>query len=431
VSAGVFWTNAAGNQAQRHWAGPWQDSDGDKWLNFSGTDEGNDVSVGAGQTVVAILKWDDPFGASCNDYDLYLKRSKGTNAASSTGLQSCSQDPVEVLSYVSPGSSTYSLWIRRVNAEGTAHSHVYTFYQNLQYQAAAGSLVEPADDPSVLTSGAVPWSSPDTVEYFSSRGPTDDGRIKPDLVGPDGVSNATYGSFFGTSASSPHAAGAAALVLQAHPGWTPAQVGSFLEARAVDLGDPGPDNVFGTGRLHLGQPEAATTATPTPTSTPTATATPTFSPTATATPVPDSDGDGCTDPQEKIMGFDPLNHWDFYDVPLPARADPMPNGAKNRAVGIDDILGVLFYAFAEPTGVCGDNPSASGVDFDCDKGSDTNGDTVADIAPDGVADGLEYDRSPSAEPNPPWNTGAPSNVVDITDILAVLSQFGLDCTGVP
>ena len=431
VSAGVFWANAAGNQAQRHWAGAWQNSDGDTWLNFSGIDEGNDISVGAGQTVVAILKWDDPFGGSCNDYDLYLKRSYGTTAASSSNPQTCQQDPVEVLSYTAPklfGSGTYSLEIQRVSADGLASFHLYTFYHSLQYQVAAGSLVEPADNPSVLAVGAVPWSSPNTIESFSSQGPTEDGRIKPDLAGPDGVSNATYGSFYGTSAASPHAAGAAALVLQANPGWTPAQVASFLEGRAVDLGAAGPDNVYGAGRLDLGATEPTPTPTPTPTATATATPTSTLTPTATATPTstpnPDTDGDGCTDSQEETMGFDPLDPWDFYDAPVPANADPTPNGPRNRKVDMGDVLAVLLYAFVHEGGP----PNGDGVAYDSQKDGDWNQDTVVD-ASDRV--GLRYDRSPGSEPNPPWNAGPPNGVIDMADVLAALAQFGLDCSGAP
>jgi hypothetical protein len=119
---------------------------------------------------------------------------------------------------------------------------------------AAGSLLIPADNPDAITVGAVPWSSPDTIEPFSSQGPTDDGRTKPDLVGPDRVSGATYGpsGFAGTSAASPHVAGAATLVKYAFPADTPAQVKGFLEGRAVPLGAPGKDNIYGSGRLSLG-----------------------------------------------------------------------------------------------------------------------------------------------------------------------------------
>jgi hypothetical protein len=136
----------------------------------------------------------------------------------------------------------------------------------------------------------------------------------------------------------------------------------------------------------------------------------------------DGDGDGL------------LNAYECYTGPLAGDLDhdPMPNGVRNRLVDIADTLAVLLYAFAEPSGLCGDNLNVNGVDYDCDKGIDTNGDTVADIPPDGVADGLDYDRTASAAPNPPWDAGASNGVVDIADVLATLAQaFVVDCSGPP
>lgn len=155
----------------------------------------------------------------------------------------------------------------------------------------------------------------------------------------------------------------------------------------------------------------------------------------------DTDGDGCVD-EEELPGalspkpgstgsYDPLDYWDFYDVPVPAVADPTPNGPKNRAVAMDDVMAVLFYTGTSATEACGDNPNTNGVDYDCDKGMDTDGDTVADIPPDGVPDGRDYDRSPSAEPNPPWDVGPPNDVIAMDDVLAVLAQSGLSCADPP
>jgi hypothetical protein len=45
--------------------------------------------------------------------------------------------------------------------------------------------------------------------------------------------------------------------------------------------------------------------------------------------------------------------------------------------------------------------------------------------------GLKYDRSPSAEPNPPWEAGPPDGAITMADVLAVLAQAGLACTGEP
>jgi len=69
-----------------------------------------------------------------------------------------------------------------------------------------------------MTVGATYWQN-DKLEDFSSRGPTNDGRIKPDVTSPDGVSTWIYypGFFTGTSASTPHTAGAAALLLSLGP----------------------------------------------------------------------------------------------------------------------------------------------------------------------------------------------------------------------
>lgn len=55
--------------------------------------------------------------------------------------------------------------------------------------------------------------------------------------------------FFGTSAAAPHIAAVAALLLQANLELSPAQIKATLQGTAVDLGVPGPDNIFGAGRV--------------------------------------------------------------------------------------------------------------------------------------------------------------------------------------
>ena len=105
-----------------------------------------------------------------------------------------------------------------------------------------------------LSVGAV--DKTDQIAPFSSRGPIpgDDGWLKPDLVAPgvDIVSTylgGTYASGDGTSMAAPHGAGAAALVKQLHPGWTPEMIQAGLMNTAVDLGL----NVHtqGAGRLQV------------------------------------------------------------------------------------------------------------------------------------------------------------------------------------
>ncbi len=258
-AAGILWSQSMGNSAQRHWQGDFNDPELDEWHNFSGTDISNAISVNDEDTIIAVLKWDDTWGASANDYDLYLIDNTSTIVWESTDTQDGNANPTEGFSYTANYTGTYHIAIHRYNATEIVNFHLYTYYDNLQYQVASSSFAVPADSPNAMAVGAVDYSTPSTLESFSSRGPTKDGRIKPDLVAPDGVSNATYGYFYGTSASAPHVAGAAALVKELYPSYTPAQIQAFLEGRAVDLGDTGKDNLFGSGRLNLGAPPAVTT----------------------------------------------------------------------------------------------------------------------------------------------------------------------------
>jgi serine protease AprX len=129
---------------------------------------------------------------------------------------------------------------------------------------AAGTITSPGSARKAITVGAAAdWSAASNAPYasdgpypafFSSRGPTADGRIKPDVLGP-GVSigaalattQATYTVSDGTSFSTPYVAGIAAMLKQAQPAWTPANVRSAIEGTAVDAGPAGKDNDWGAG----------------------------------------------------------------------------------------------------------------------------------------------------------------------------------------
>jgi subtilisin family serine protease len=263
-SAGVLWVNAAGNSARQHWMGQWRDDDSDGpdgWHNFGPADGTNTITVTGELNIIVGLRWDDPWGGSANDYDLFLFREDDgslTEAARSESVQDGDDDPVETIVYAVPSPGIYHVAISRQPGAATRTLELFSYYQPFQYRTAASSLVVPADSPGSLTVGATYWQK-DVLESFSSQGPTRDGRAKPDLSAPDGVSVSTEwyaGGFYGTSASAPHVAGAAALVLEAFPTHTPAQVQGWLESRALDLGEAGRDNVYGAGRLNLGAPPA-------------------------------------------------------------------------------------------------------------------------------------------------------------------------------
>ena len=90
----------------------------------------------------------------------------------------------------------------------------------------------------------------DAMASFSSRGPRDDGAMKPDIAAPGvaitaaratGTSMGTpvdahYTTANGTSMATPHVAGAAAILTQRHPDWTPAQLKAALMSTSKDTG---------------------------------------------------------------------------------------------------------------------------------------------------------------------------------------------------
>jgi subtilisin family serine protease len=310
---GITWATAAGNEANVHWEGKWNDPDGNGQHNYFSQDEGNTLDVVlqeftyrdgrrvATSFINVLYSWDAPCQGAAEDYEVLVAREDEDGQLvplppwdGSVGqlsdwiwqpgfpvrgiFASEDFDPSRVGEVVQ-----YHLLIRKKNenAPDTRFDMLISCpCRKIQYLSETGSVsvTEPSISPSVITVGAVHHSTscartfcPDgRLLFYSSQGPTKDGRIKPDIAAPSHVSTRAFGrytgdggrrnsGFTGTSAASPHVAGAAALVVQALRAQlgrdpTPDEVQRFLEERAEDAGDPGKDNRYGAGILSLGPP---------------------------------------------------------------------------------------------------------------------------------------------------------------------------------
>lgn len=275
-AAGILWTTAAGNYRETHWSGAFNDSDGDGLHEYASGVEvnvfgpGNDTAflIPAGTVLTPSIRWNDWTTVS-QDYRLLLLRHNGSSfeiVGSSnnpqTGLPG--QRPTERITYITGGTAAvYGVAIQRVNGNRSVHLHLLTPNRELDRRVPAMSLGNLADVSAVFTVAAVDADTPFPREAYSSEGPTNGpggaasgGFLKPDIAAFANVSTASYGArgFNGTSAATPHIAGAAAIVLNAYPTALAGEVQDYLQTNAINQGLPGPDPQFGFGRLRLGAP---------------------------------------------------------------------------------------------------------------------------------------------------------------------------------
>ena len=285
---GTLYVQAAGNYGDSHWRGTFTDGFNDRWHDFQpdqinnpGSPDDNEVLCLNGPTcapytynndrIQVSLRWND-YPLSCQDYDLYLVRFTGTVWQSVAGglndqISSCSNGagtipPVEIFSYSVPnGSAIYGIAIQQYSATANHSLDIMVYTGDYMEHVVPGySLGDPAAPLSSFAVAAVNANAPYNREYYSSVGPaygtnnnwSVPGNSQPRISGYAVVSTYVWPNFNGTSAATPHVAGAAALVMQMYPDYTPAQVRSFLESRAIDINTAGYDYLTGAGRLMLG-----------------------------------------------------------------------------------------------------------------------------------------------------------------------------------
>ena len=263
VAGGSVWVNSTGNDGQSTWFGPPVNSDGDTWIDFNGSDESIDMQLEAGDEIRVQLRWEDSWGRAASDFDLFIYTyPTQVIAASSFDPQQgrLGQVPLESLSYIASRDGWYSIsvahhsgsmpeWIQ-ITAWGIDYIEPHTEHSGIATPAESRNA-------GMLAVGAAHWNSVDSIEPYSSRGPTPDGRVKPDIVGADcGATslrplNEHGNGFCGTSQAAPHVAGMAVLVRQQFPTYTPAQVANYLKGHAEQKENPDPNNTWGHGFAKL------------------------------------------------------------------------------------------------------------------------------------------------------------------------------------
>lgn len=268
---GVLVVNAAGDERENHWGGPYQvgtnsfhtwDGNSAHIYNFFG-DGGTASCIPTGTAINVSMYWNNWVISGGNyaanhDYGLYLYENLGSLVSPNwTTLAIADQPqtggvgfvPQESLQYTTDStfattvgcpthSVAYAIAVVR-NAGTTANDNLQVFANVgsdvgaylLNYRVSARSLDFPADSPNVLSVAAIDVANSTTTpqEPFSSEGPVlamggdvpstspgSDPNLKPDLASFDHVTTATYGAsaFYGTSAAAPHVAGMAALFMQ-------------------------------------------------------------------------------------------------------------------------------------------------------------------------------------------------------------------------
>lgn len=296
VELGAAYYTSVGNAAEDHWWGYFYDPEQNNINNFGQADETIEIDVPPMSIVSIFLSWDEPWGSyppyevgSGYDIDVWILDPNFLDFNSpygySTDLQQGDGDPSEWAWCINPYNDyqVVSVVITRKNKLEPYDDISQPMRMNMfvmgayirekDYMVREGSMTNNNEaGGGVISVGAIDVSakSYSVVEYFSSRGPTWDGRQKPEIAAFDGTSggralwNTPFETFFGTSCASPHAGAVAALIKGykvslddpdfINP-WNPKQVvdniNSAIFQGAEDMFPAGLDNMSGYGRIDV------------------------------------------------------------------------------------------------------------------------------------------------------------------------------------
>ena len=277
VSSGIIWVNSAGNYATTTWYGRFSDPDGNGFHNFAPPNVASnsfrlESSIYDVPDITAFMRWDDEWGGADCDLNLYLARLNpngryGAVVADTRNQSGESDDnPFAWVSFQLSSvheEGIYALFVEKENCANAPAWIQLTAWSisGLRYYSPGHHVANPAESSNagMLAVAATHWWDTEYIADYSSRGPTIDGRTKPDITGVACAWSATLGRyrpgsscpFGGTSQASPHVAGLAALVKQRFPDYTPVQVADYLQQNATEREVAGKDSVWGSGFANL------------------------------------------------------------------------------------------------------------------------------------------------------------------------------------
>lgn len=264
---GILVFVSSGNSKQLHWQGFFSDMDNDDWHGWSGNDELNAVTLQDSTTLRVACTWDPSQGT---DYNVYIFNNDGTQMFDSDEMSGTVFENVSFFNTVGFPQQV-SIVVRHISGpvvefqvlcrtDGVGSSVVN---DQLQHQVAASSITWPAACSAENVIGVAAVDRPDfdnpsgttgISTIYSSEGPTNEDNQGVDICGATITTIGGGGQFFGTSCSSPNAAGAAAALWATQLSLNADNIRYLLFKKAgiyKDWGNSGLDYIYGHGGLYL------------------------------------------------------------------------------------------------------------------------------------------------------------------------------------